>query len=147
MKNLEIAAIVGAYTAKRNETAALKEKNVEVSELKLPAAIAWKRRVNLDKLIKAKTLIDEALKEISEKYSADTYSDEKEITVVGEDGKETTKTERFVKAEFIDDFRKEQTDILDQDTDVSIKKVKIEELADLSLSDDDMDTLAFMIED
>lgn len=147
MKNVEIMAIVGAYVAKRNELAALKEKNESVQELKLPAAVAWKRRVNMDKLIKAKNLIDEALREINEKYSSDEYSEEKEITHIDENGKETVKTERLVKSEFIAEFKKEQNDILDQETDVDVKKVKIEDIDGVSLSDDDMDTLSFMIEE
>ena len=47
----------------------------------------------------------------------------------------------------MEEFRKENEDLLNQDTDISIKKVKIEDLGDVELSDDDMDTLMFMIEE
>lgn len=125
MKNLEIVGIVNAYTAQ-------KEKSEGV---KLPAAVAWKRRVNIDKLFKAKALIDEAVKEIHQKYSDDDHSEATE-----EGG-------RKVKAEYMTEFFREQGDILAQETPVEISKVKIEDLGDVSLTDADMDTIAFMIED
>ena len=125
MQNLEIVSIVNAYTAQREAK----------SELKLPAAIAWKRRVNMDKLIRAKGLIDDAMKELGERYSDDEHSEE------GENGT------RKVKPEFLAEYLKEQADILSQDTDVDIRKAKVEELGDIEISDADMDTLAFMIED
>ncbi len=120
MKNLDIVGIVSAYTNKK-------------LDVKLPVAVAWKRRLNIDKLFKAKTLIDEALKEVSDKYSDDEHS------TADEQG-------RRVKPEFLQQFVAEQAEILSQETDVDIKKVSIDELGDVCLSDADMDTLAFMIE-
>lgn len=125
MKNLDILAIVSAYTAK-------KEKG---DGIKLPAAVAWKRRLNLDKLFKAKALIDEALNEIGQKYADDDHSDP------ADDGG------RRVKPEYVQEYATEQAEILAQETDVDIRMVRIEELGDIALTDADMDTLAFMLEE
>lgn len=124
MKNLDILAIANSYATQ-------KEKG---DGLRLPAAVAWKRRINLDRIFKAKALIDDALKEVQQKFSDDDHSDP------SDDGG------RKVKAEFLPDFIKEQGDILTQETPVEIVKVKIEDIGDVALTDADMDTLAFMIE-
>lgn len=121
MKNLEIVAIVNAYQ--------------KGTSLKLPAAVAWKRRVNIDKLFKAKNLIDEALQEAREPYLDDEHS------VPMENGG------RQILPEFVDAFAQAQSEILTQETDIDIKKVKIEDIGDIEISDADMDTLAFMIKD
>lgn len=123
MQNLEIVGIVNAYTTNKGKDG-----------VRLPAAVAWKRRVNLDKLFKAKAIIDEALREINERYADDEHS-------VEEDGN------RKVKPEYMADFVREQGEILAQDTEVDVRKVKIADLGDIELSDADMDTLAFMIEE
>ena len=123
MQNLEIMAIVNAYTAQKGKDGA-----------RLPAAVAWKRRVNIDKLFQAKKLIDDALRDISAKYADDEHSEADGDT-------------RKVKPEYMAEFVKEQGEILAQETDVDVKKVKIEELGDIALSDEEMDTLAFMIEE
>ena len=121
MQNLEIVGIVNAYTTNKGKDG-----------VRLTAAVAWKRRVNLDKLFKAKAIIDEALREINERYADDEHS-------VEEDGN------RKVKPEYLADFVREQGEILAQDTEVDVRKVKIEELGNVELTDADMDTLAFMI--
>ena len=121
MQNLEIVGIVNAYTANKGKDG-----------VRLPAAVAWKRRVNLDKLFQAKRVIDDALREINERYADDEHS-------VEEDGN------RKVKSEYTADFVREQGEILAQDTEVDVRKVKIEELGNVELTDADMDTLAFMI--
>lgn len=139
MKNIEILGIVNAYTEQKDLIAKAKKEGKPVEELKLPAAIAWKRRVNLDKLFKAKTLIDEALKEIQQSYADDEHSEE----IVSETGEKA----RAVKPIYQKDFLKEQGDILTQDTEVDIKMISIEDIADLVLSDEDMDTLSFMIKE
>ena len=122
MKNIEIASIVNVYQSGKGE-------------IKLPAAIAWKRRLNMAKLIEAKKIIDDAIREISEKYSDDEHS---------EPGENNT---RKVKPEYMAEFGKAQADILTQDTDVEIKKVSIEDLGDIDITDTQMDTIAFMIEE
>lgn len=124
MQNLEIVGIINAYMAQ-------KEKG---EGLKLPAAVAWKRRLNLDKLFKAKAVIDEAMKEIGQKYADDDHS------VQDGDG-------RKVKPEFIADYAKEQAELLAQDTPVEITKVSIDDIGDVVLSDAEMDTLAFMLKE
>lgn len=121
MKNYEIMSVARAFSAVSGD-------------LKLPAAIAWKRRVNHHKILDACQIIEEALSEVRNKYSADEYSIQ--------DG-----DDRKVKPEFMPEFAKAQADILNQDTDVDIKKIRIEDLGEIEISDKDMDTLAFMIED
>lgn len=135
MKNIDIVAVVNAYTNLKTERAKARGNGTDVHELKLPASVAWKRRVNLDKLFSAKKVIDEALQEIQQ-----TYSDDKHSTA-NEDGTRT------VKPEFLPDFAKEQGDILMQETEVDICKVSIESLGDIEISDDEMDTLSFMIKE
>ena len=124
MKNIEIVTIVNAYT----------EQKADGRGMKLPAKTAWTRRVNMDRLFRAKGIIDEALKEISDRYADDEHSTET-------DGK------RVVKPEYIPQYAKEQSEILLQDTDVDIRKVTVEDLGDIELTDADMDTLAFMLDD
>lgn len=126
MKNLEITAIVNAFMVQKQKG----------EGIKLPATIAWKRRVNLDKLIQAKRLIDEALNEIGQKYADDDHSDP------AEDGKG-----RKVKPEYVQDYATAQGEVLSQETPVDIQKIRIEDLGDIALTDADMDTLAFMIEE
>lgn len=127
MKNYEIVAIINAFESLKNS---------DESGPLLPASIAWKRRLNLTKLIDANRVISEALNEVSEKFSDDEHSyDDKE------------KNARLVKPKYMEEFAKLRTEVLDQETDVDIKKVKIEEIGDIVLSEADMDTLAFMIEE
>ena len=134
MQNLEIMGIVNAYMAKKEQDAKDRKEGMYVDEMKLPAAVAWKRRVNMDKLFKAKALIDDAMKELSEKYADDEHS------VEGENGV------RRVKEEYLPEYLKAQGEILAQDTELDIRKVKIEDLGEIELSDSDMDTIGFMIE-
>lgn len=127
MKNYEIAAIINAFE---------RLKNSDESGPLLPASVAWKRRLNLTKLIEANRVITEALDEVSNKYADDTHSYE-----------DKEKGMRLVKQEFLADYAKARTEILEQETDVDIKKVKIDDIGDVVLSETDMDTLAFMIEE
>ena len=55
--------------------------------------------------------------------------------------------DRVIKPEYVADFRREQAEIMEQDTEVEIRKVSIQELGNIELSDADMDTIAFMLED
>lgn len=122
MKNIDIIAIVNAYQKGTGDMA-------------LPASVSWTRRLNMVKLINAKKIIDEAMQEIQMRYADDDHSE------AAEDGK------RQVKQEYIAEFIKAQDDILSQDTDIDVKKISIETLGDIALTDAQMDTLAFMIEE
>ena len=140
MKNIDILEIVNSYSAARqtaNET--MKDGAKAFCGVKLPANVAWARRVNIDKLFAAKKLIDEALSENQRRYGTDVYSTESK-----NDAGETVRT---IKPEYFQDFLKEQAEILEQETDIAIKKVKIEDLGNVELTDADMDTLLFMIEE
>lgn len=124
MQNLEIVGIVNAYTAQRGKEG-----------IRLPAPVAWKRRVNLAHLMKTKEIIDEAIREVSDRYTDDEHS------TPGENGT------RMVKPEYMTEFLKAHNEIMVQETDVDIRKIKIEELGDVNLNDAEMDTIAFMIEE
>ena len=128
MRNDDILFVVNSYYA-------LKGKET----VTLPAAVAWKRRLNLKELVKASETINEALEEIKQRYSDDEHSEPK--------ANDSDKDARIVKPEFISEFIKEQKEVLTQDTDVTIRKIKIGELDGLSLSDEMLDTLEFMIEE
>ena len=137
MINKEIKELVAVYNYRRSEG----------ENIKLPAAISWKRRVNYDKLTKASELIDEALKEIGEKYKDDDHSEDVKISYKDEDGLTKSRTERRVKKEYFEEYATQLNDILKQETDIDIKKVKIDDLDGLELTDNEMDTLSFMIEE
>lgn len=121
ISNVEIMAITNGYR--------------KGTSFRLPAAIAWKRRVNMDKLFKARALIEEALTEVRAPFLTDDKS------TATEDGG------RQILPEFVAEYSKAQNDILSQKTDVDIKTIPIEELGSVELSDADMDTIAFMIKD
>ncbi len=134
MRNDDILFVVNSYYA-------LKAK--ETTSVSLPAAVAWKRRLNLKDLVKASETINEALEEIKQKYSDDDHSSPKTIKDANGNDTET----RLVKPEFLSEFIKEQQEVLTQETDVTIRKIKIDELGDLALSDGMLDTIEFMIEE
>lgn len=139
MRNVEILGIVTAYTEQKEAIAKARKEGKAVDELRLPASIAWKRRVNIDKLFQAKKLIDEAMDDVKKRYSDDEHSN----AATSENGEQV----RTIKAEYQAEFMKEQGDILIQNTDVDIKKIKIEDIDGIALTDEDMDTLSFMIEE
>ena len=97
MKNYEIVNLVRTYVAVRN---------AKTEEVKLPAAVAWKKRLNFDKLSHANELIVEAQKEINERYSDDEHSVEVEVAYKDEDGMMKKRPERRVRDEFVTEFEK-----------------------------------------
>ncbi len=121
MLNKEIVAIIDAI-------------NNSDHSVKFPVAVAWKRRLNKKALMDADAVIEEALNELKSDFSDDERS-----TADGD--------KRMVKPEFMNDFIKRYNEIMAQETDVKIQKIKLSELDGLNLSDKDMDSLEFMIED
>lgn len=121
MKNNDIVMILNAM-------------NSSDHSVKYPVSVAWKRRLNKKALMDANAVIEEALNEIKHDFSDDEHS-----TADGD--------KRMVKPEFMDEFLKRHEEIMSQETDVKIQKIKLSELDGLTLSDNDMDSLAFMIED
>lgn len=122
MKNYEIIGVLNTY---RQTT----------GELRLPASVAWKRRLNIKKLGEIEKLIKEAEREIQQGYSDDTYSMD-----MG-DGM------RQVRKEYLTEYNKKLNELYEQDTPVEIQKISIEDLGNLDISDKEMDTIAFMIEE
>lgn len=129
MTNLEIMSIVNSYTTLKDTV-----RKGEQTEARLPAKIAWTRRVNMSKLFQAKKLIDEAMQELNEQYADDDHSEEKDGV-------------RTVRKEYLKEFFESQGEILTQETEVDVRKVKVDDLGDIDLTDAEMDTLAFMLED
>jgi hypothetical protein len=122
MKNSEIIRITNAYQ--------MTDKN-----LKLPVSVAWKRRLNLQKLMEARKLIDEVIREMTTEYLDDEHS-----VPTGNDLRE-------IKPEYMDEYGKKIMEIHEQDTPVDIQKIaSIEELGNVSISDNEMDTILFMVE-
>lgn len=139
MYNYEIETIIRNFLAEKNRILKAQENNEQIQSLKLPIAVAWKRRLNLNKLAKAKEVIDEAIQECQKKYATDEYSQ----AIKDENGQDI----RRIKNQYILEYQKDYNDIMNQETDVDIKKVKIEDLGDLILTDEELDSLAFMIEE
>ena len=121
MKNIDIVGITNTYRQTNGE-------------LRLPASVSWKRRLNMKKLLEAEAVIQDAVQEIQRKFTDDEHS-------FDENGN------RQVKPEFIADYCKQIQEIYDQDTPIEIQKIRIEELGNTEISDKEMDTLAFMIEE
>lgn len=134
MKNSDIVAITSAYIKEKAQPENDRKNGLYPTPVALPASVAWKKRLNIKALFEARKTIDEALAEIDQKYSDDAHSEMKDKT-------------RMVKSEFLEEFAKQKVEILEQDTDVVIKKIKIEDLGDTLITDEDLDTLAFMIEE
>ena len=139
MYNFEITTIVGNFLNEKEKILKAQKEGKEYFSLKLPISVAWKRRININKLMKANEIIDEAIKEFQQKYATDEYSE----AIVDEQGQEM----RRIKDQYLDEYKNTYNEILNQKTDVDIKKVKIEDLGDLILTDEELDSLAFMIEE
>lgn len=122
MQNLEIVAIVKAYV----------EQKKEKRDIALPARVAWARHLNIDRLIKAKSVIDSAIGEVEQRYMDDAHS--------YADG-----DLRQIKPEYAPELVKARMSILVQDTPVEIQTVSVSEIASLTLTDADMETLGFML--
>lgn len=122
LNNAKILNIVNAYQ--------------KGTDLKLPPVLAWKRRVNMQEMIRVKGIIDEALAEIRKNYTDDEHS------------KDLGNGIREVFPEYYNDYIKAQDELLNLDTEVSIEvvKVNLSDLGNAPISDNDLETLAFMIE-
>lgn len=139
MRNAEIAGIAGSYMEQKEAAVKARKEGKEQNELRLPARIAWIRRVNMDKIFQANRMIEEAIREIEQKYADDAHS----IEIKTDSGEVIRK----VRDEMIGEFIREKSEIMEQNTDVDLKKISIDDLEGLDLSESEMDTLAFMIEE
>lgn len=125
MTNNEVKSIVDAYTKiKENGT-----------DSKIPVRAAWTRRKNLKKIMEAYATYREAFSDIQQKYADDEHS------------VEHANGDRQIKMQYMPQYQKEIAELLSLDADVTFEKIKIEDLGDCVLSDTEMDTLAFMIEE
>ena len=109
--------------------------NKSTSTLALPIAIAWKRRLNYEKILEISRIIYNALDEVSEQFADDEHS------YIDEEN-----NMRKVRNEYMKEFENKKIEILEQETDIDIQMVNIEDLGEnLNITDSDMNTLAFMI--
>lgn len=132
MKNSEILLVLNSYYALKKDDSSC-----------LPTDIAWKRRLNIRELEVAAKVINEALTDLDDKYADEEHSEVKAIT--DKDGNESNV--RVVKSEYIDAYAKEKADLLNQDTDVKIRKFKMEDLGKKEITEKVLDTLEFMAEE
>lgn len=125
MTNNEVKSIVDAYTKiKENGT-----------DSKIPVRAAWTRRKNLKKIMEAYATYREAFVDLQQRYSDDEHS------------VEHANGDRQIKMQYMPQYQKEVTELLNLEADVTVEKIKIEDLGNCALSDTEMDTLAFMIEE
>ena len=125
MTNNEVKGIMDAYAALRQKS----------QDLRIPVKAAWVRRKNLKKLAEAYATYREAFTELQQRYS------DKEHSI------ETVDGNRQVKAKYMPEYQSELFELLAQDSGVTIEKITLEDLGECNLSDEEMDTLAFMIDD
>lgn len=123
MTNNEVKSIVESYTELRNKG----------TDSKIPIKAAWVRRKNLKKILDAYATYKEAFNELQQRYSDDEHSVEKE------------NGDRQIRFQYMPQYQKEVTELLNLEADVAIEKIDLEDLGDCSLTDVEMDTLAFMI--
>lgn len=120
MKNYEIQSICNALSRQQED-------------MKLPISVAWKRRQNIAKLLQANGMIDGALRDIQKAYADEEHSDS-----LGNDSWQ-------IKPEFMDEYGKQVEELLNQDTEIVIQKVPLSAIGDITVSDAQLQTLAFMI--
>lgn len=121
MKNYDIINISNAY------------QNTD-GKLKLPVSVAWKRRLNFKKIMEARRVIDETIREIGQEFLDDEHS----FPAEGD--------RREIKPEYRDEYVKRVREIEEQDTPIDILKIdSIDELGDIDISDVELDTIVFMV--
>lgn len=135
MNNLDIMSITASYVNHKNEVAKAKQAGEAVHELALPAKVSWKRRLNMKKLLSARSTIEEALSEIDSIYMDDEHS------------KKDESGNKVINPEFREEYIKKRMEIFEQDTEIDLAKIKIGELEGIDVTDEEMDTLLFMIEE
>ena len=125
MTNNEVKSIMEAYSAMREAK----------SDTKIPVRAAWIRRKNLKKIAEAYATYREAFAELQQRYSDDEHS------VLHENG------DRQIRMQYMPQYQSEVSELLSLDAGVTVEKIKLEDLGECNLSDSEMDTLAFMIEE
>lgn len=156
-KNIEVLNIV-AY---------INQMPKEVAD-ELPLKFRWNLKKNMDKLTPIaaayENFRDEQIRELQTKWFDDEHSEEIAQTKIGadgkpevdEDGNEVTEPARKIKDEFMDDYRKEVSEINSklneisyEDNEVDIFAMDLDDLIDTlpedsKLSFDDITMLSFM---
>lgn len=121
MKNSEITAITNAIPL--------------APETKLPIAAAWSRRLNLKKLQEARQTIDEAVRDLNKDFI-----DSGKVIDEGEG-------QYKIMDQHMPEYTARMKELMDLEQEIEIRKVKIEDLGDISVSEAEMDALMFMLEE
>jgi hypothetical protein len=101
---------------------------------KLTVKFAWNWRKNLKKLQELTDEINAMRQKIVDEFSDDEHS------YANDDG-------RFVKAEYLEEYASKVDELLSQENEVEISKIKIEDLGNIEISIPEMDAIGFMIEE
>jgi len=115
------------------------------SDTKFPGGFLWKMKLNKKAIADILAVYEECEKELLKKYSDDSRSYER--PVLDEDGNETDQKERMIKPEYLANWQKDMAEIQFQKTEVEIKTVSPESIADLALSPSEWTAIEFMIEE
>ena len=142
MKNRDILTVAMAYYEEKKENERCKKDGLYITEVSYPAAVAWKRYLNFKDILAARDVIVQAMDEVKKSYFDDSHSNP-----TGELDPNSGTEIRRIKDEYLEEFKQRLDDILDQDTDLNIRKIKISEIPDVVLTESDLSTLAFMIEE
>lgn len=101
---------------------------------KLTVKFAWNWRKNLKKLQELADEINAMRQKIVDEFSDDEHS-------------YTNDAGRFVKAEYLEEYGSKVDELLSQENEVEISKIKIEDLGNIEISIPEMDAIGFMIEE
>ena len=88
---------------------------------------------------------EECEKELLEKYADDSRSYER--SVLDENGNQTEQKERIIRPEYLEAWQKDMGEVQFQKTEVEIKNVSPESIADLALSPAEWSAIEFMVEE
>lgn len=105
----------------------------------LPINFSYVFSKNLQILANEKDVIIDAHEYLLDKYA---QKDEQGERVYNENG-----TNVLIKEEFRDFYKEESDKLLDEESDIKIKKIKLSSIKDIDISIEDMLLIEFMIED
>jgi len=115
------------------------------SDTKFPGGFLWKMKLNKKAIADILAVYEECEKELLEKYADDSRSYER--SVLDENGNQTEQKERIIRPEYLAAWQKDMGEVQFQKTEVEIKNVSPESIADLALSPSEWSAIEFMIEE
>ena len=147
LSNLEIMNFIAWFNLEENQGTddepMMVKKTIEKLD-KCSTSFKWNLRKNMAKFMDAARLYEEAVKELQEKYASDEKSED--VTIVDENNQEHI--ERRVRAAYIEEFQREQYELLSQTNDVKLTLVHEEDFMDNNQLDwMDLDMLSIIVMD